>query len=30
MQISLMLNGVRITDEVAPDMLLIDLVRAHG
>lgn len=26
MQINLMLNGVRISEDVAPDMLLIDFV----
>ena len=30
MQINLMLNGVRISEDVAPDMLLIDFVRKHG
>lgn len=30
MQINLMLNGVRISEDVAPDMLLIDFVRRHG
>ena len=30
MQINLMLNGVRVSDDVAPDMLLIDFVRKHG
>ena len=30
MQINLMLNGVRVSDDVAPDMLLIDFVREHG
>ena len=30
MQINLMLNGVRVSDDVAPDMLLIDFVRRHG
>ena len=30
MQINLMLNGVRVSDDVAPDTLLIDFVRKHG
>lgn len=30
MQITLTLNGRRVTDEVAPDLLLLDFVRAHG
>ena len=30
MQISLTLNGKKIAAEVAPDMLLLDFVRAHG
>ena len=30
MQINLMLNGVRVSDDVAPDTLLIDFVRRHG
>ena len=30
MQITLTLNGVRVSEEIAPDMLLIDFVRAHG
>ena len=30
MQINLMLNGVRISEDVAPDMLLIDFVRKHA
>ena len=30
MQISLMLNGKKITDEINPDLLLIDFVRNHG
>ena len=30
MQINLMLNGVRISEDVAPDMLLIDFVRRYG
>ena len=30
MQITLTLNGVRVSEEFAPDMLLIDFVRAHG
>ena len=29
MQITLTLNGRRVTDEVAPDLLLLDFVRAH-
>ena len=28
MQITLTLNGVRVSEEIAPDMLLIDFVRA--
>ena len=30
MQISLTLNGKKITEEIAADLLLIDLVRNHG
>ena len=30
MQITLTLNGIRVSEEIAPDMLLIDFVRAHG
>ena len=30
MQITLTLNGIRMSEEIAPDMLLIDFVRAHG
>ena len=30
MQITLTLNGVKVTEDVAADMLLIDFVRAHG
>ena len=30
MQISLILNGKKITDEINPDLLLIDFVRNHG
>lgn len=30
MQISLTLNGKKITDEISPDLLLIDFVRNHG
>ena len=30
MQITLTLNDVRVSEEIAPDMLLIDFVRAHG
>ena len=30
MQSTLTLNGVRVSEEIAPDMLLIDFVRAHG
>ncbi len=30
MQISLILNGRKITEEIAPDLLLIDFLRAHG
>lgn len=30
MQISITLNGKKITEEIVPDMLLIDWVRAHG
>ena len=30
MQITLTLNGVRVSEEIDPDMLLIDFVRAHG
>ena len=30
MQITLTLNGRRVTDEVAPDLPLLDFVRAHG
>ena len=30
MQITLTLNGVRVSEEITPDMLLIDFVRAHG
>ena len=30
MQIRIMLNGIMVTEDVAPDMLLIDFVRAHG
>lgn len=30
MQITLTLNGVRVSEEIAPDMLLIEFVRAHG
>ena len=30
MQITLTLNGVRVSEEIAPDMLLIDFVRARG
>ena len=30
MQISLVLNGKKITEEIQPDLLLIDFVRAHG
>ena len=28
MQITLTLNGVRVSEEIVPDMLLIDFVRA--
>ena len=30
MQITLTLNGIRVSEEIAPDMLLIDFVRDHG
>lgn len=30
MQISLILNGKKIVDEISPDMLLFDFVRNHG
>ena len=30
MQITLTLNGIRVSEEIAPEMLLIDFVRAHG
>lgn len=30
MQISLTLNGKKITEEISPDLLLIDFVRNHG
>lgn len=30
MQISLTLNGKKITEEIAADLLLIDFVRNHG
>lgn len=30
MQISFTLNGKKITDEISPDLLLIDFVRNHG
>lgn len=30
MKISIILNGKRVTDEIAPDTLLIDFVRSHG
>lgn len=30
MQISLILNGKKIVDEINPDMLLLDFVRKHG
>ena len=30
MQINLMLNGTRVSADVAPDTLLIDFVRAQG
>ena len=30
MQISLILNGKKIVDEISPDMLLLDFVRNHG
>ena len=30
MKITLTLNGVRVSEEITPDMLLIDFVRAHG
>ncbi len=30
MQISLILNGKKIVDEISPDMLLLDFVRKHG
>lgn len=30
MKISITLNGKRVTDEIAPDTLLIDFVRSHG
>ena len=30
MQINLMLNGVRVSDDVAPDTLLIDFVRSNA
>ncbi len=30
MIVNLNLNGKKITDDIAPDMLLIDFVRAHG
>lgn len=30
MQISLILNGKKITEEISPDLLLIDFVRNHG
>ena len=30
MQITLTLNGIKVTEDVAADMLLIDFVRAHG
>ena len=30
MQITMMINGQRITDDIKPDMLLLDFLRAHG
>ncbi len=30
MQITLTLNGIKVTEDVAADMLLIDFVRTHG
>lgn len=30
MQISVMLNGKRVTEDIKPDLLLIDFVRNHG
>ena len=30
MKISINLNGKNVTDEISPDMLLIDFLRAHG
>ena len=30
MQITMMINGQRITDDITPDMLLLDFLRAHG
>ena len=30
MQISVMLNGKKVTEEIKPDLLLIDFVRNHG
>mgnify|MGYP004483584793 CR=1 FL=1 len=30
MQIMITLNGTRISEEIAPDLLLIDFVRSHG
>ena len=30
MQITITLNGTRISEEIAPDLLLIDFVRSHG
>ena len=30
MQVNIILNGTKVTAEVAPDTLLIDFVRAHG
>ena len=30
MQITMLINGQRITDDIKPDMLLLDFLRAHG
>ena len=30
MQITMMINGQRIIDDIKPDMLLLDFLRAHG
>ena len=30
MQINIILNGKKIVEEIAPDLLLIDFVRNHG